>query len=372
MLKLKHFFAINFHCFFLLLFLIPSPVNAQCSAGGIALNKGCLGLSLPGCCTLKNSAAGIQVTTVQWCENNYICSLTCNPLTYENAYCGWITDPQSGMGLYDCTYAQSADPTNKNPYFCNIPCEGITSEGCCEGQTLLKYCKDGSLNFVNCAANTDAKYQFCGWDPVEKDYSCTISPVQGPSEFPYTCGSACKPDCTGKQCGTNGCGGSCGTCQGKSVCNEQYKCVAEPCNPECKNKECGSDLCSGVCGTCIPPKVCSSYYKCVNPSETDVSVEQDIPVINDPGMSENLDVSVILYCPEGTANYYGTCKPVAEDIAEPEKKSTGCMFFSAENNLSAESVIILISGFFFLQVFRKILKKKINDYLISGAVSDRN
>ena len=34
----------------------------------------------------------------------------------------------------------------------------------------------------------------------------------------------CVPDCSGKECGDDGCGGSCGTCGGSSTCNPQGLC----------------------------------------------------------------------------------------------------------------------------------------------------
>ncbi|MBO4711757.1 hypothetical protein J5681_07580 [bacterium] len=40
----------------------------------------------------------------------------------------------------------------------------------------------------------------------------------------------CKPDCTGKICGGDGCGGSCGECGGNTMCNaEQTECVQAEC-----------------------------------------------------------------------------------------------------------------------------------------------
>ena len=37
----------------------------------------------------------------------------------------------------------------------------------------------------------------------------------------------CVPNCSGKTCGDNGCGGSCGTCSSGQVCTN-YQCVAAP------------------------------------------------------------------------------------------------------------------------------------------------
>ena len=40
----------------------------------------------------------------------------------------------------------------------------------------------------------------------------------------------CRPDCTGKLCGNDGCGGSCGDCGNEKTCNaEQTKCVPYDC-----------------------------------------------------------------------------------------------------------------------------------------------
>ena len=39
------------------------------------------------------------------------------------------------------------------------------------------------------------------------------------------CESTCTPDCTGRECGDDGCGGSCGTCSGAEICNVTGQCV---------------------------------------------------------------------------------------------------------------------------------------------------
>jgi hypothetical protein len=56
----------------------------------------------------------------------------------------------------------------------------------------------------------------------------------------------CLPDCDGKQCGEDGCGDLCGTCE------EWEQCVdgACQCTPDCEGKECGEDGCGESCGEC--------------------------------------------------------------------------------------------------------------------------
>ena len=91
----------------------------------------------------------------------------------------------------------------------------------------------------------------------------------------------CTPDCEGKECGDDGCGGSCGECP------EAYECVAGTCEeeggcvPNCMVdeggdkylSECGTpDGCGGMCDECEPDDVCAlaDYAEvgvCFNPEE---------------------------------------------------------------------------------------------------------
>ncbi len=57
----------------------------------------------------------------------------------------------------------------------------------------------------------------------------------------------CVPDCAGKACGDDGCGWSCGVCGAGTECNEQGLCVLVGCQPQCSEKECGDDSCGGTC-----------------------------------------------------------------------------------------------------------------------------
>lgn len=66
-------------------------------------------------------------------------------------------------------------------------------------------------------------------------------------------GSACVPNCTGKVCGTDGCGGSCGSCTAPATCAaDQASCVTD-CHQVCinNNQECGLML--------NPPAGCVGY-----------------------------------------------------------------------------------------------------------------
>ena len=138
--------------------------------------------------------------------------------------------------------------------------------------------------------------------------------------------SSCEPQCVGvepgstyyKECGADGCGGSCGTCNEGLTCSptglcvEQedpcqgipsvgkcedntlieckngqrletdcklldkvcdwenntetntagYACVDKSCEPQCKDKECGNDGCGGECGECPDHLSCNASGMC--------------------------------------------------------------------------------------------------------------
>ncbi len=56
----------------------------------------------------------------------------------------------------------------------------------------------------------------------------------------------CMPQCTGRACGSDGCGGTCGSCDAGTMCSGGT-CA---CVPQCTGRGCGPDGCGGTCGTC--------------------------------------------------------------------------------------------------------------------------
>lgn len=78
------------------------------------------------------------------------------------------------------------------------------------------------------------------------------------------CIEYCVPDCTGKACGDDGCGGLCGDCAENEFCGEDFTCVLKGCEPACAGKACGPDGCGGACGTCAEGQVCDpKTWQCV-------------------------------------------------------------------------------------------------------------
>jgi MYXO-CTERM domain-containing protein len=117
-------------------------------------------------------------------------------------------------------------------------------------------------------------------------------------------GTMCTPDCTGRSCGDDGCGGTCGACGADEVCasamcmcagatvpcgsacvdtrNDTDHCGAcdspcaagetcsagtcgtGPCMPDCTGRTCGDDGCGGSCGDCMTAgQVCASGGQCL-------------------------------------------------------------------------------------------------------------
>ena len=76
------------------------------------------------------------------------------------------------------------------------------------------------------------------------------------------CTTVCVPACTGKQCGPNGCGGQCGGCLAAFHCADDQLCHPDDCKPQCGAKQCGDNGCGMACGTCGAGDVCGSDGMC--------------------------------------------------------------------------------------------------------------
>lgn len=92
------------------------------------------------------------------------------------------------------------------------------------------------------------------------DVKTDVDPCGGRCEGAQVCfeGFCCDPFCQGRQCGDDGCGGSCGDCPDGQDCWQGVCCT-----PNCDGKECGDNGCGGVCGLCDDDLPCSSGKCCV-------------------------------------------------------------------------------------------------------------
>lgn len=92
-----------------------------------------------------------------------------------------------------------------------------------------------------------------------------------PIEASYA--SICVSECEDRECGDDGCGGSCGTCKG---CG--YECQWGTCEfSACDDLECGDDGCGGSCGQCTqwPRSACTGGLCTCSPSCTEMACGDD-------------------------------------------------------------------------------------------------
>ena len=143
---------------------------------------------------------------------------------------------------------------------------------CAPGATACDAHDGPGCGACACEACVCAMDAFCcdsSWDEQCKS-ECT--------SYCGGCGPSCDPDCSSadgasKQCGDDGCGGSCGACtEPQEVC-EFGQCV---CVPSCQTASgalavCGRDGCGGSCGECPTGLSCDEGACICAPDCVDVS-----------------------------------------------------------------------------------------------------
>ncbi len=112
------------------------------------------------------------------------------------------------------------------------------------------------------------------------------------------CEAPCQADCTGKQCGDDGCGGSCGSCDDQNTCTNDLCSPGGQCTFPAANE--------GI--VCVAEGVC--FGKCAGGICTETAVE----VCN--GKDDDCDGQVDEgdLCPPGSACQDGTCKQVCTPV----------------------------------------------------------
>ena len=157
-----------------------------------------------------------------------LCDENCRGVTCPD---GWACDPQTGECVPICT--PSCVNVECGPDGCGDVC-GICEPGLTcsrEGRCVLACedrCQLGSQACVGAELTTcrDTDGDGC----VEWDTPQACPPGESCSDGRCT---DCRPQCRDRQCGPDGCGGSCGTCPEPMACDAATgKCVDE-CRDEC-------------------------------------------------------------------------------------------------------------------------------------------
>ena len=140
-------------------------------------------------------------------------------------------------------------------------CLGLDYLGCCDSATVL-YCGTGQsqcppgIDECLCLIPCGLTSSTCGWNWDFGLFECMEGESGGPGpQGEHMCSwYECDPvDCTGKECGDDGCGGLCGVCMDElEYCTFESEC----CVPDCEGQECGDDGCGFACGSCAPGYQC--------------------------------------------------------------------------------------------------------------------
>ena len=220
---------------------------------------------------------------------------TCQAGTcYGQAFCGNGTcDPGENCESCpsDCTCSSGC-----NMGMCCVPnCEGKTcGDDGCGGK-----CGQGCGSMARCDKGNCVADVLCGNGTVDSSEDCVSCPADVVCTGKAKCFDAkcCVPNCTDKECGSDGCGGVCGqgcamgsscrtnkcvpdircgdgipdptetcsSCPADQPCASGQKCTAAGmcCTPKCTNRVCGDDGCGGMCGACDANSTCSTDGKCI-------------------------------------------------------------------------------------------------------------
>lgn len=176
----------------------------------------------------------------------------------------WIDGGDCGMDGQDAIYAWRAPASAE--YEFSAGChkrysyDGSEYEGDGYGELNLLTGTCESASVLECVhePRVISRYMNAG-EEIMIAASCLldVSGSDGSMDYEATFSinvTSCIPQCSGLECGDDGCGGSCGFCgTGERCASGVCECV-----PQCLGRTCGSDGCGGVCGTCGSGETCTS------------------------------------------------------------------------------------------------------------------
>ncbi len=204
-----------------------------------------------------------------------------------------------------------------------------------------------------------------------------------------------QPDCANKECGDDGAGGICGTCETGNICNNSGQCIT--CTPQCDGKVCGDDGCGGTCGSCQFGSTCGSDgSKCVQCTEITLKEEAfTAPSVNyvatsfTPEIGENsktdefriefnnkqLFKDVDINLAEGLNGNYQTCEQCLLVLQDFEDGTASKTYFQSAGTLNIDEMVLWPSGLMKSQsrgIMKNVMLEEvtINDSKISTPVQN--
>ncbi len=140
-------------------------------------------------------------------------------------------------------------------------CSDIGPKGCCDGVGRLLYCKNNDVYCIPCAS----KFPACGWSGAA-GYDCGTAGKPDPTgKAPMACGG-CPAECAVDAPCDATCTGLCGHCdKAGDVCLDDGTCHT----PACAGKQCGTDPAGISCGSCDAGLIClPGPYQCKAPPKS--------------------------------------------------------------------------------------------------------
>ncbi len=171
---------------------------------------------------------------------------------------GNVTDDDNGGELYSFTTlacSPACGGKECGPDGCGGVCGTCTAEQECNGQGMCFGGPGCETSDTPGCGDCKCEECVCAMDPYCCQWSWDDICIGECVDQCGGCGSQCVPDCSEKECGDDGCGGSCGSCQDGFLCSNGA-CVEDTCEPACDGKECGDDGCNGSCGACAGNESC--------------------------------------------------------------------------------------------------------------------
>jgi Cys-rich repeat protein len=202
----------------------------------------------------------------QICYRDACCAPNCPARTCGSDGCGGscecdLPNDQCQNGVCVCTRSCAGKECGDDG------CGGSCTDTC----GSLEHCESNLCvcDYADCLGTCCSSGDVCNLGTGQCCTPQCSGKVCGPDGCGHTCGSClsneicqngqcvCVPACAGKECGDDGCGGTCATCPGGQVCYD-YEC----CTPNCSGRACGDDGCGGSCGTCGTNQACNDLGYC--------------------------------------------------------------------------------------------------------------
>lgn len=254
------------------------------------------------------------------CMDMYLCIISC-PSGAEGQDCvqgcfdigsqealvtwGVFIDCLEGNGYYECPAEDAA-------------CKATATETC--GEEFIA-CAHGDFECNDLIA--------CLQDCPPGDLLCSTT-CRAHGTIPAQSSLQALYDCVDGECG-EGSEADCKQYALDDACNDLLlACMGDDCLPQCKDKVCGSDGCGGSCGDCEGDTTCS-LGECVEGAVIADGTDQDV-VTPPPDTSGN------------------TFNPIIEDDAAEAKSSGGC---AQTNSASAGPALLVLLFVLLVALVRK-------------------